>query len=52
MPPRVMLEGIYVQRAWGGEYGGINRAGATIRGLFARTPGERLYVEAGQNGSA
>ncbi len=37
MPPRVMLEGgVYVQRAWGGEYGGINQPGATIRGLFAR----------------
>lgn len=51
MPPRVMLEGVYVQRAWGGEYGGINQPGATIRGCLAVTPGERLNVEACQNGS-
>jgi hypothetical protein len=51
VPSGVMLEGVYVQGAWGGAYGGINQAGATVRALLPVTPGERLYVEVGQNGS-
>lgn len=51
VPSGVMLEGVYVQGAWGGAYGGINQAGATVRALVPVTPGERLYVEVGQNGS-
>ena len=35
VPSGVMLEGVYVQGAWGGAYGGINQAGATVRAIGA-----------------
>jgi hypothetical protein len=51
VPSGVLLEGVYVQGAWGGELGGTGQAGATIRGYLPVTPGEQFFVEVGQNGS-
>jgi hypothetical protein len=51
VPSGVVLEGVYVQGAWGSENGDFGQAGANLRGLLPVRPGERLYVEVGQNGS-
>ena len=59
VPSGVMLEGVLVQGGWGGStdpqppaVDGIFAAGATLQGYLATSPGETLYAEVGQNGTA
>jgi len=59
VPSGVLLEGVLVQGAWGGSTDpqppasqGIFAAGATLQGYLPTTPGQTLYAEVGQNGTA
>lgn len=59
VPSGVLLEGVLAQGAWGGSTDpqppasqGIFAAGATLQGYLSTTPGQTLFAEVGQNGTA
>jgi hypothetical protein len=59
VPSGVMLEGVVTIGGWGGSTDpqppasqGIFAAGAVVQGYLATTPGQRLYAEVGQSGTA
>ena len=59
VPSGVGLEGVVAVGGWGGSTDpqppasqGVFAAGATVQGYLATTPGETLYAEVGQSGTA
>jgi Glycine rich protein len=59
VPSGVTVEGVLVQGAWGGSAdpqppasNTIFAPGATLQGYLPTTPGQKLYTEVGQNGTA
>jgi hypothetical protein len=47
----VLVVGVAVQGAWGGEDNGIGQQGQGITGYLRVAPGQALFAEVGQNGS-
>src|ERR1700678_138435 len=59
VPRGVLLEGVVAVGGWGGSTDpqppssqGIFASGASVQGYLATRPGETLYVEVGQSGTA
>jgi hypothetical protein len=57
VPSGVMVEGVLVQGAYGGSSDAqpgntLDQSGATLQGYLQTAPGQTLYTEVGQNGTA